>query len=220
MTLPRDLSGGIRPPEGRASLRSFKEKYTNIFIKKIQTNFTTWAQSEKAELSNGHWEGAPVKATHFVVKGNGWRRGCHAGSGEVAWPAPVLLGGCVCLSVSPFVPLTQQNRPPGATGQAGGSPGSACDARVKGGPAAGPSPPARTHRHRPPRPGFRAPGDDVTEHSGVLWCIYCRVSSSSNSCYPGPPLPTRLPFWRPDDQRCPCRSPDSRHWLRSTLSRK
>lgn len=35
--------------------------------------------------------------------------------------------------------------------------------------------------HRPPgqgrpRPGSPAPGDygdDVTEHSGVLWCIYC-----------------------------------------------
>lgn len=219
--LARDLSGEIRPPtpEGRASLRSFKEKYTNIFIKKYKLISQLGPNQKKAELSNGHWEGASVKAIHFVVKGNGWRRGCRAGprgGGSADACAAGRLCPSVCLSIcAPHsTELTASGHRPGR-----GSPGSARDARVEGGPAAGPassctdtpSPPT-TARPGPPRPGFPAPGDggdDITEHSGVLWCIYCRVSSSSNSCYPGPPRPTRLPFWRPDDQRCPCRSPDS-----------
>lgn len=90
-------------------------------------------------------------------------------------------------------------------------------------PVSSPSARTGTTAGRPARPAsawLPAPGDyadDVTEHSGVLWCIYCRVSSSSNSCRPAPSphTPALLAAGRPE---IPLQEPGlRRHGLRSAL---
>ena len=47
---------------------------------------------------------------------------------------------------------------------------------------------------------------DVTEHSGVLWCIIA-VSSSCNSCVPAPPPPLASAPWPRQTGSAPCRKP-------------
>lgn len=63
------------------------------------------------------------------------------------------------------------------------------------------SPPSRPRSRPGLGPASLRTGDyvgDVTECSGVLWCIYCTVSSSPDSCCPAPPPPPgrQLEAWK------------------------
>lgn len=73
------------------------------------------------------------------------------------------------------------------------------------------SPPSRPRSRPGLGPASLRTGDyvgDVTECSGVLWCIYCTVSSSPDSCCPAPPPPPSAAA-RGLEGRVPCGS----RWL-------